>query len=362
MLSDSICKGFWKDYFTKNDINTKKLKLDVNNSQRTAIIILSIFLFTVIILTQDNDKAPIQEEISASEENIVDIAVTYMKLADDVQRWPHPVSEEKIVLLINSTGAEINQYCNDNQIDTRFKFIPTPVFHKGGIPAGENPPGLDEMIQLNNAGINLIVGHDYSSANWYSLDYTNEQNMLLLSPMGVGLGQSIPDDNLFKLTPNVYEDPDVYDRVYAQMIKELGYDAFISINTGKHCIFRNLLDETSQAISYSYEGSQVEFDVNADDLTPYLDRAAENLQTAIDVYGVDHVCVLIDQLWDYLKRDWRQGWLNMVLFKLFYLPQCRIKLKSFSVSMRKKLELIRLLRECMVRLLGMMRCGLWLKR
>ena len=268
----------------------------MNNSQRIAIIILSIFLFTVILITQDKDQAPIQE-IPASEENIVNIAVTYEKLAENVEVFPHPVSEEKIIALVNYTEAEINQYCNDKQIDTRFKFIPTPVIHKGGIPAGENPPGLDEMIQLNMAGINLIVGHDYSSANWYSLDYANEQNMLLLSPMGVGLSQSIPDDNLFKLTPNMYEDPDVYDRVYAQMIKELGYDAFISINTGKHCIFRNLLDETSQAISYSYEGSQVEFDVNADDLTPYLDRAAENLQTAIDVYGVDHVCVLIDHLW-----------------------------------------------------------------
>jgi len=268
----------------------------VNNSQRTAIIILSVFLFTVIILTQDNDSPSDQEEISPSEENIVNIAVTYEKLAENVELWPHPVSEEKIVLLINITGAEINQYCNENQIDTKFKFIPTPVIHKGGTQAGENPPGLDEMVQLNEAGINLIVGHDYSMANWYSLDYATENNMLLLSPMGVGLGQSIPDDNLYKLTPNMYEDPDVYDRVYAQMIKELGYQAFISINTGKRCIFRNLLDETAQAISYSYMDTQVEFDVNAEDFTPYLDRAAENLETAIELYGVEHVCVLTEQL------------------------------------------------------------------
>ncbi len=270
----------------------------MNNRHRLSIIILIVVGFAFIILAQNKGQTPAQEEIIPIEEDTVKVAVTYEKLAENVGLWPHPVSGEKVIALVNFTEAEINQYCIENQIDIKFQFIPTPVLHKGGTQAGENPPGLDETIELNAAGINLIVGHDYSLANVYSLDYANEHDMLLLSPQGVGVRLSIPDDNLFKLSPNEYEDPDVYDRVFAQMIKELGFQAFISINTGTHCFNRNLLEETAKAISYAYEETQVEFDINADDFTPYLDRAAENLQTAIDTYGVDRVCVLMERLWD----------------------------------------------------------------
>ena len=274
----------------------------MNNRHRLSIIILIVVGFAFIILAQENNQTPELEEIISPEENTVNIAVTYEKLAENVGLWPHPVSDEKIIALVNFTEAQINQYCKENQIDIKFQFIPTPVLHKGGTQAGENPPGLDETIELNAAGINLIVGHDYSLANVYSLDYANENDMLLLSPQGVGIRLSIADDNLFKLSPNDYDDPEVYDRVYAQMIKELGYQAFISINTGTHCFNRNLLDETAKAISYAYEKTQIEFDINADDFTPYLDRAAENLQTAIDTYGVDRVCVLMEHMWiDKLK-------------------------------------------------------------
>jgi len=270
----------------------------VNNRQIAYITILIIVGFSIIILSQDINQTPVQDEITPPEEDTVKIAVTYQKLAENMELWPHPVSEEKVIALVNFTEVEINQYCIENQIDIEFEFIPAPVIHKGGTQAGENPPGLDETIELYESGVNLVVGHDYSLANRYSFEYANEHDILLLSPQGVGIGLSIPDDNLFKLSPNDYEDPEVYDRVFAQMIKELGYQAFISINTGTHCFNRNLLDETAKAISYAYEETQVEFDINADDFTPYLDRAAENLQVVIDTYGVDRVCVLMERLWD----------------------------------------------------------------
>lgn len=269
----------------------------MNNRQIVSITILIIVGFSIIILSQDNNQTPVQDEITPPEEDTVNIAVTYEKLAENVGLWPHLVSEEKVIALVNYAEAEINQYCEENQLELKFDFIPTPVLNKGGTPRGENPPGLDETIELNAAGINLIVGHDYSLANCYCLDYADEHDMLLLSPQGVGIGLSIADDNLFKLSPNDYEDPEVYDRVFAQMIKELGYKAFISINAGTHCFNRNLLDETAKAISYAYEETQVEFDVNADDFSPYLDRAAENLQAAIELYGVDRVCVLMEHMW-----------------------------------------------------------------
>jgi ABC-type branched-subunit amino acid transport system substrate-binding protein len=121
--------------------------------------------------------------------------------------------------------------------------------------------------------------------------------MLLFSPQGVGIGLSIPDDNLFKLTPNYYENPDVYNQVFARMIKELGYKAFITINIEAYSIIRNVLEITATALNYSYRSTLVEMDINLNDIEPYIDRAEEYLIDAIDQYGVDKVCVLVVPLW-----------------------------------------------------------------
>lgn len=260
-------------------------------------ITLLIIILVITINYYSGLKPNNTENIQLDDENTVNVAVAYEKLAENVGLFPHTVSEEKIISLVELAEKEINQYCLDNQIETRFSFIPTPVIHKGGTSQGENPPGLDEMIQLNQSGINLIVGHDYSLANHYSLEYANEHKMLLLSPSGVGLGLSKPDDYLYKLSPNDYEDPEVYEKVYAQMIKALGYKAFITINTGRRSFYPNLVEETAKALNYSYRATLVEYDINADDLDLYLERAAGYLQDTIEVYGVENVCVLIEPLW-----------------------------------------------------------------
>jgi ABC-type branched-subunit amino acid transport system substrate-binding protein len=267
-------------------------------SKNTIIILIAIIL-VIIVISQQKTPQSIEPEINQTDtDDSIIIAITYEKLAENVITWPHPVSEENVISLVKYTEKEINQYCIENHIETRFRFIPTPVVHKGGTPPGENPPGLDEMIQLNQSGINLIVGHDYSLANRYSLEYANTHNMLLLSPFGVGISQSIADDNLYKLTPNYYENPEVYDKVFARMIKELGYTAFITINTGMMRLQQNVIIETTEALNYSYRSTLVEFDINTDDYGPYLERAEKYLNETIQTYGVENVCVLVEPLWD----------------------------------------------------------------
>jgi ABC-type branched-subunit amino acid transport system substrate-binding protein len=271
----------------------------MNNTHKITLIIICGVLFTVTILSRQNQQPNIVENqtILEKEHNVIRIAVTYEKLAENVEVIPNPVNEENVIALINYTEAEINQYCIENQFKTKFKLIPTPVIHKGGTQAGENPPGLDEMIQLNKTGINLIVGHDYSLANRYSFEYANENNMLLLSPTGVGVGQSIPDDNLFKLSPNSYEDPEVYHRVFAKLIKILGIEAFITINTGNYSVYNNLIKETAKALNYSYKPSRVYIDVNSPYIEPYLEQAEEYVIKAIENYGANKVCILVEPLW-----------------------------------------------------------------
>ena len=206
----------------------------MKKTTKIAILFLVGTIITVIFFP--TKKAPetifLNDTQKNTQDNIIQIAVTYEKLASNVMTWPHPVSAEKIIALVNLTEVEINQYCLDNQIKKQFNFIPTPVIHKGGTQRGENPPGLDEMIQLNEADINLIVGHDYSLANRYSFEYAKDNDMLLFSPTGLAIGQAGITDNLFQLKPNYYETR-ASDKVFAQMIKELDYEAFVTINIGK---------------------------------------------------------------------------------------------------------------------------------
>jgi len=269
----------------------------VKNRFKITVILIIALLFVTLYYYPRTPQTHNPQNNQTDDETTVKIAVTYEKLAENVELFPHPVSEEKITSLVELAEKEINQYCTDNQIETRFTFIPTPIIHNGGTSPGENPPGLDEMIQLNQSGINLIVGHDYSQANHYSLQYANEHQMLLLSPSGVGLGLSKPNDYLYKLMPNEYENPEVYEKVYAQMIKELGYTAFITINTGRRSFYPNVIEETAKVLNYSYRTTLVEYDINSDDFEPYLERAAGYLIDTIEVYGIENVCVLIEPLW-----------------------------------------------------------------
>jgi hypothetical protein len=65
---------------------------------------------------------------------------------------------------------------------------------------------------LKEAGIDHIVGHDFSVAYAKSFDYVNENDMLMLSPTMSGFGMSLPGDNMFSLKPHIGYD------VYAKML------------------------------------------------------------------------------------------------------------------------------------------------
>lgn len=265
----------------------------MKNKYNIAIGLLLVLVITTIIYYPRNPQ-PNNPENTQTSEKIIEIAVTYEKLAENVELYPHPVSEEKITALITMVENDINKYCTDNQIETRFNFTPTPVIRKGGTSKGENPPGLDEMIQLNQFGINLIVGHDFSLANVYSLQYANEHKMLLLSPSGIGIGLSKPGDYLYKLMPNEYEDPEVYAKVLAELLKSKGYEAFLVIGSGEHLFMREWLDIIGEELSYQYRVNEVLLDINAEDYGPYFEQAARVLNETIMEYGEDKVCIFIE--------------------------------------------------------------------
>lgn len=201
------------------------------------------------------------------------------------------------------TEGEINNYCSEHNITYRFELVPIPVKYKPGRGEEDLPPGLNETRQLNEEGLNLIVGHDFSLANRYSLECVEEKDMLLLSPSGIGLGLSKPDDGLFKLMPNECDDPEVYAEVLANLLETMGYRAFITIGTGEHLFMREWLDVIGERLSYPYHETEVVLNINAEDYGPYIEQAAKYVNDTVSEYGVDKVCVLIEPFWvDELER------------------------------------------------------------
>jgi branched-chain amino acid transport system substrate-binding protein len=90
--------------------------------------------------------------------------------------------------------TDINSYCTENQIPMWFDFILKN--NKGDIDIA-----LQNLVEFNQAGINLVNGHGWSNQCGYSLQYINENNMILFSHSSTSPSLANPD-NLFRLTTN----------------------------------------------------------------------------------------------------------------------------------------------------------------
>jgi len=110
---------------------------------------------------------------------------------------------------------DINDYCIKNNVPFRF------IFHVLNNEASAQK-ALENTILFNELGINLIVGHPWSSQCEASLDYVNENNLLLLSPSSTAPRLAIPD-NLYRLCTNDY----VQGRVIVDLYKLRGVKAVV---------------------------------------------------------------------------------------------------------------------------------------
>lgn len=227
----------------------------------------------------DETEEDVKKEAGGEKPGTVYIAVTYMTLSPRTHTWPHPLSAESVETLAKMAEDEINTYCRENNVSYRFDFTCKPVMY-----IGETPPGLEETRSLKEAGVDLIVGHDFSVACAKSFDYVNENDMLMLSPTVSGLGMSLPVDNMFSLRPHTgYE-------VYAKMLKDLGIEVIVVLDDGLP-LWAPEFDALNA--SYSKVGglihSRILYDLNAPSFAPYLEEAAAEIQEARDRHGASHV-------------------------------------------------------------------------
>jgi hypothetical protein len=101
--------------------------------------------------------------------------------------------------MVSMAEEDINDYCREERKDYRFKYV---IRDNGG----QDELALENLEHFNDAGINLVVGHDWSGQCSYSLDYANDNDMLMLSPSSTSpyLTDNPPayiGDNLYRLVP-----------------------------------------------------------------------------------------------------------------------------------------------------------------
>ena len=96
--------------------------------------------------------------------------------------------------LIEKAELDIHTYCSGEDLPYRFEF-------EVGSNSGSDEIALSNTITFDTLGINLIVGHGGDSQCEASLNYANNNNMLLLSP-GSSSYELAEVDNLYRLAPN----------------------------------------------------------------------------------------------------------------------------------------------------------------
>jgi len=145
---------------------------------------------------------------------------------------------------------------------------------------------LENTQSYKAMGIDLIVGHGWSSQCQASLPYVNENNMLLFSASSTSPLLAIEDDRLFRACPNDL----VQGPILAEMWDTWGVDAVLTIQRADAWgdgLWNVLEQEFSQhgienLGRMRYPGEVTEF-------SSYLDQANDIITDAISVYGADNV-------------------------------------------------------------------------
>lgn len=137
--------------------------------------------------------------------------------------------------IVRLAQGDIYAYCEERGSRFRFEFLVESC-------GGRSAVALNVTKTFKAYGIDFIVGHGWSSMCDASLEYVNENEMLLLSPSSSSPKLSIPGDNLFRLAP-----PDsAQGPIIAKMLKSYGIEAVILIQRG---------DEWADGIYATFEPS-----------------------------------------------------------------------------------------------------------
>ncbi len=177
---------------------------------------------------------------------------------------------------------DVNEYCAKLGYDIVFKFIIKNNKERAGI-AIQNLQAFKEM------GINIIIGHPWSSHNYVSMTYVNENNMLLFSPSSSSSQLARPGDNLLRMSP----DDMAQASIIAEMLRSWGIKAIIIFHTPSDYgigLYNALEDEFTKRGGVILKRILLR-EPWGPNITSYLDEAEVAAREAVARYGSEHVAV-----------------------------------------------------------------------
>ncbi len=148
---------------------------------------------------------------------------------------------------------------------------------------------LDRVTTLNAKGVKIIIGPASSTNVKHIIQYTNENNMLVLSCCSTSPDLVIPGDSVFRLAP----DDRVQGIALARLIERAGIDALVPI-WRQDDYGNNLVEQVRD--NYETRGVMDEgiaYDPNLADYSASISLLADRVQNLADEHGADKVAVLI---------------------------------------------------------------------
>jgi len=202
---------------------------------------------------------------------------------------PQTSTLETLVPIVEMAEEDINRYMEENDHNYRFEFLIDDAQSQAAIH-------LEKVQSYKAMDVNLVIGGGWSSQAQASLNYVNENDMLLLSPSSTSPLLAIPNDNLFRLSPDDF----IQVPAMAEMLWSWGIKAVVVIQRGDSWAdgIYNILK-----IDYPAKGGviledekagrdRIRYAPEATEFSGYLATAEYIMEDAVEQYGKDHLAIV----------------------------------------------------------------------
>jgi ABC-type branched-subunit amino acid transport system substrate-binding protein len=118
--------------------------------------------------------------------------------------------------VLDLAEAHINDYCSNVGYDISFDFI---LEDAGGTAIGHQ----EKVETLHDSGVDMLIAGFWSSQAAESLEYVNDNDMIMFSPSSTSHDLAIPNDNLYRLV----SDDTLQAKAIATLLERYGVDSII---------------------------------------------------------------------------------------------------------------------------------------
>ena len=183
-------------------------------------------------------------------------------------------------------AVDIQEYLDKLDLDITYNWISDSC-------ASDLAIAMEKVQSYHAMGHDLLNGFSWSGMTSSVLSYVNDNDMLIYSCYSTSPLLSIPNDNLFRLVPNDFQQGPID----AKMVWEYGCDAVATLHgadaygDGLYNVFAKTYVEDWGGVLL--EGAQCRVPVAEAELSTYMDAMNTAVEEAIPIYGKNHVGVFI---------------------------------------------------------------------